>query len=105
MREKSVVIVMDEDIYEKQSKGIFELRKTSIQVHDGNFFGKQYLFSENQKLKEENSELLEELTKCRELLLPLLEDCRDYDDLLVEAVSDPMSISRLCDRIKDEYED
>ncbi|OAK35891.1 hypothetical protein [Bacillus wiedmannii] len=105
MREKSVVIVMDEDIYDKQSKEIFELRKTSIQVHDGNFFGKQYLFSENKRLEKENSELLDELARCRELLLPLLEDCRDYEELLVASVGDPMTISDLCERVKDEYED
>ena len=105
MNKKSVVILMDKDIFESQEKEIYELRKTWIQVHDGNIFGKQHLVGENGRLNKENNHLLEELAKCRELLLPLLEDCSDYEELLVDTVSDPMTISHLCERVKDEYED
>lgn len=105
MKEKSVVIVMGEDLFESQVEDIYNLRKTTIQQYDGNVLGERNLVADNERLNKENSELLEELAKCRELLLPLLEDCRDYDEIFVEAVSDPMAISRLCERVKDEYED
>ncbi|WP_257151391.1 hypothetical protein [Bacillus anthracis] len=55
------------------------------------------------KLKEEKNELLEQLASCRERLLPLMEDYKDYDDLLVMTVSDPNEISYLCERVAEEF--
>ncbi|MGG2938073.1 hypothetical protein ABEO66_28880 [Bacillus pacificus] len=40
---------------------------------------------------------------CRERLLPLMEDYKDYDDLLVMTVSDPNEISYLCERVAEEF--
>lgn len=105
MKEKSVVIVLDEDLFESQKEIMYSLRKTTIHQYDGNVLGERNLVADNERLNKENSELLDELAKCRESLLPLLEDCRDYEELLVATVSDPMTISHLCERVKDEYED
>ncbi|MDZ5480362.1 hypothetical protein [Bacillus thuringiensis] len=58
---------------------------------------------ENRRLKKENEEYLDELAECRERLLPLMEPYDDYERLLSTTVSEPLSISDLCERVAEEF--
>ncbi|MFV1457369.1 hypothetical protein [Bacillus mycoides] len=103
MEEKSVVLVMDVDMFEIQKDTIYELRKTSIQTYDGSVLINTNLVDDNKKLKAENDALMVELAKCRDVLLPLLEGCGNYDNLLCESVADPMAVAEVCKVIAKVY--
>ncbi|MED3467550.1 hypothetical protein P4485_16860 [Bacillus thuringiensis] len=58
---------------------------------------------ENKRIQKENEEYLDELATCREHLLPLMEPYDDYEQLLSMTVSEPLSISDLCERVAEEF--
>jgi hypothetical protein len=51
----------------------------------------------------EGEQYSNELAEIREILLPLLENENDYDDYLMNAVSDPFFIKELCKKVKENY--
>ncbi|PFU01548.1 hypothetical protein COK81_01860 [Bacillus thuringiensis] len=58
---------------------------------------------ENRRLEKENEEYLDELAKCREHLLPLMESYEDYDDLFCMTVAEPLAVKDLCERVAEEF--
>lgn len=58
---------------------------------------------EIERLNAKNDSYLTQLADCREQLLPLMENYKDYEELLGLTVSDPMSVSYLCERVADEF--
>lgn len=58
---------------------------------------------EIERLNEKNDSYLTQLADCREQLLPLMENYKDYEELLGLTVSDPMSVFYLCERVADEF--
>lgn len=51
-KEKSVVLVMDEDKFSSQMDEIYDLRKSSIHVYEGDMIERlRYLEEENERLK------------------------------------------------------
>ena len=52
MKEKSVLLVMDEDKFSSQMDEIYDLRKSSIHVYEGDMIERlRYLEEENERLK------------------------------------------------------